>query len=185
MRIIGGKNQRRQIIAPGNLPVRPTTDMAKEALFNILNNHFDFEEIEVLDLFAGTGNISYEFASRGAKVVISVDINNNCIQFIRQTVEKLDFSNVKSVRDDVFHFLEICKLSFDIVFADPPYDFSRIKEIPLRVFDASIIKPGGWLVVEHSEEIKFKEHPLFIESRRYGKVRFSFFKQPGNDDKDS
>ncbi len=178
MRIIGGKNQRRQIIAPGKLPVRPTTDMAKEALFNILNNHFDFEEIEVLDLFAGTGNISYEFASRGAKNVISVDINSHCVQFIRQTAEKLDFNKLKAVRADVFHFLGICKLSFDIVFADPPYDLGRINEIPSRVFDASILKSGGWLVVEHGEEVKFNEHPLFYESRRYGKVRFSFFKQP-------
>ncbi len=185
MRIIGGKNQRRQIIAPGKLPVRPTTDMAKEALFNILNNHFDFEEIDVLDLFAGTGNISYEFASRGAKDIISVDINNHCIQFIRQTVEKLDFSNVKSVRDDVFHFLGICRQSFDIVFADPPYKMSRIKEIPGRVFDTSILKPGGWLVIEHSEDVKFNEHPLFFECRKYGKVRFSFFKQAGKDDTDS
>lgn len=184
MRIIGGKNQRRQIIAPGKLPVRPTTDMAKEALFNILNNNFDFEEIEVLDLFAGTGNISYEFASRGAKNVISVDINNHCIQFIRQTAEKLDFPAIKSVRADVFHFLGICRQSFDIVFADPPYDLNRIKEIPARVFDAFILKPGGWLILEHSEVVKFNEHPLFFESRRYGKVRFSFFKQPGDDDKD-
>ncbi|TVQ88341.1 MAG: methyltransferase domain-containing protein [Bacteroidetes bacterium] len=176
MRIIGGKNQRRQIIAPAKLPVRPTTDMAKEALFNILNNHFDFEEIEVLDLFAGTGNISYEFASRGARQVLAVDINNHCTGFIKQTSEKLNFENLKTVRDDVFHFLAICRITFDIVFADPPYDFERISELPGKVFNAGIIKPGGWLVIEHSDEFIFYDFPYFDQSRRYGKVHFSFFK---------
>lgn len=175
MRIIAGKYQRRQIIAPAKLPVRPTTDMAKEALFNIINNHFDFEAIEVLDLFAGTGNISYEFASRGAKEVISVDINNNCVQFIRKTAEKLQIENLKSVRAESFHFLSFCKANFDIVFADPPYDFADIGKIPDKVFNARIIKPGGWLVLEHGENVKFSAHPDFFESRRYGKVNFSFF----------
>lgn len=182
MRIIGGKYQRRQIIAPARLPVRPTTDMAKEALFNIINNHFDFEAIEVLDLFAGTGNISYEFASRGASDVIAVDINNSCVQFIRSTAEKLQIENLKSVRAESFHFLSFCKASFDIVFADPPYDFAELKKIPDNVFNARIIKPNGWLILEHGENVKFSSHPNFFESRRYGKVHFSFFSQPEEGD---
>jgi len=178
MRIIAGKYQRRHIIAPAKLPVRPTTDMAKEALFSIINNHYDFENITVLDLFAGTGNISYEFASRGAVEVISVDINNSCVQFIRQTVEKLSIENLRAVRAEAFHFLSFCKVDFDIVFADPPYDFANIAQIPEKVFAAKVIKPGGWLVLEHGERQKFDNYPFFGETRRYGKVHFSFFKQP-------
>lgn len=176
MRIIGGKHQRRQIIAPVKLPVRPTTDMAKEALFNIVNNHFDFEELNVLDLFAGTGNISYEFASRGAVEVIAVDINNHCVQFIKKTADALTMENLRAVRAETFHFLRFCNSTFDIVFADPPYDMEGIRDIPTKVFDAQIVNPDGWLIVEHGENIHFSEHPFFIEKRRYGKVHFSFFK---------
>jgi 16S rRNA (guanine(966)-N(2))-methyltransferase RsmD len=178
MRIIGGKYQRRQIVAPAKLPVRPTTDMAKEALFSIINNHFDFESIRVLDLFAGTGNISYEFASRGALEVIAVDINNYCTQFIKKTAETLQMENLRAVRAEVFHFLGFAKAGFDIVFCDPPYDFEGIPEIPSRVFSAGVVLPGGWLVIEHSEKHYFTDHPLFSEKRKYGKVHFSFFKVP-------
>jgi len=176
MRIIGGRNQRRQIIAPSKLPVRPTTDMAKEALFSILNNHFDFEEIAVLDLFAGTGNISYEFASRGALEVVAVDINNNCIQFIKKTAEELEMVNLRPVRADSLHFLGFSKVSYDIVFADPPYDYESIVQIPGKVAESGIVKPGGWLILEHGENKKFASYPDFFESRRYGKVHFSFFR---------
>lgn len=180
MRIIGGKNQRRQIIAPSKLPVRPTTDMAKEALFNILNNHFDFESIRVLDLFAGTGNISYEFASRGAEEVIAVDINNHCIQFIKKTADQLAMENLRAVRAETFNFLGFCKVDFDIVFADPPYDFDAIAQIPEKVFSAALVKPSGWLIVEHGEKPVFENHPFFYDKRRYGKVHFSIFKMPEN-----
>ncbi len=176
MRIIGGKYQRRHIIAPSKLPVRPTTDMAKEALFSIINNHFDFENISVLDLFAGTGNISYEFASRGTPEVIAVDMNNHCVQFIKQTAENLGMENLRAVRAETFHFISFCKVSFDIVFADPPYDFKGTPELPLKVFETNIVKPNGWLVVEHGETVNFSGHPLFVEKRKYGKVHFSFFK---------
>jgi 16S rRNA (guanine966-N2)-methyltransferase len=178
MRIIGGKYQRRTIIAPAKLPVRPTTDMAKEALFSIINNHLDFESITVLDLFAGTGNISYEFASRGAEEVIAVDINNHCVQFIRQTIDKMAMENLRAVRAEVFHFLSFCKAEFDVVFADPPFEFNGISEIPGKVFEAGILKPGGWLVLEHGEQRDFSQYPGFMEMRRYGKVHFSFFRQP-------
>ncbi|TVQ17286.1 MAG: methyltransferase domain-containing protein [Bacteroidetes bacterium] len=176
MRIIGGKYQRRHIIAPSKLPVRPTTDMAKEALFSIINNQFDFENISVLDLFAGTGNISYEFASRGTPEVIAVDMNNHCVQFIKKTAEIFGMENLRAVRAEAFHFLSFCKVSFDIVFADPPYDLKGIPEIPVKVFEANVVKPGGMLVLEHGDNINFSGHPFFVEKRKYGKVHFSFFK---------
>ncbi len=176
MRIIGGKNQRRQIIAPSKLPVRPTTDMAKEALFNIINNHFDFEGLSILDLFAGTGNISYEFASRGAKEIVAVDINNHCVQFIKKTAQDLQMSNLRPVRADALQFIGFCKVRFDIVFADPPYDYSDLNEIPASVLENGLVNPGGWLVVEHGEGKKLSSLPWFFETRRYGKVHFSFFR---------
>jgi 16S rRNA (guanine966-N2)-methyltransferase len=185
MRIIGGKNQRRQITAPARLPVRPTTDMAKEALFNILNNHYDFEAINVLDLFSGTGNISYEFASRGAIEVISIDINLPCVQFIRQTAENLDMPMLKAVKADAFHFLSFCKTHFDIIFADPPYDMERISEIPDAVFKAGILKPDGLLIIEHGERVRFSAHNNYVESRHYGKVHFSFFKNDTDESESS
>lgn len=176
MRIIGGKNQRKHIVAPAKLTVRPTTDMAKESLFNILNNHFDFEDITVLDLFAGTGNISYEFASRGATTLLSIDNNPLCVQFIKETAEKLKFENMKVIRADVFSFLSSCKLKFDVIFADPPYDLERLAEIPDYVFKADILNPGGMLIVEHGKRNKFAAHNNYFESRNYGKVYFSFFR---------
>jgi 16S rRNA (guanine966-N2)-methyltransferase len=178
MRIIGGKYQRRHIIAPVKLPVRPTTDMAKEALFSIINNHFDFEQIQVLDLFAGTGNISYEFASRGALEVIAVDMNNHCVQFIRQTVDKLGMENLRPVRAEAFHFLSFCSVTFDIVFADPPYDFTGIKELPTKVLEANILNAGGWFILEHGERQDFTKYPGYSDTRKYGKVHFSFFRLP-------
>ncbi len=176
MRIIGGKNQRKQIFAPTKLPVRPTTDMAKEALFNILNNHFDFEEISVLDLFAGTGNISYEFASRGAREVVSLDENRMCTNFIKKTAEELNLPNIKVIKTDVFHFLGFNTSQFDIIFADPPYEATRYEEVIETVFDNHMIAPEGWMIVEHSSKHNFNSQPGFFDLRRYGKVHFSFFK---------
>lgn len=176
MRIIGGKNQRKQIFAPVKLPVRPTTDMAKEALFNILNNHFDYEEITVLDLFAGTGNISYEFASRGAREVISVDENRMCANFIKKTAEDLNLPNIKVIKTDVFHFLGFNTSQFDIVFADPSYDATRYEEIIETVFQNHFITPEGWMILEHSSKHNFNANEHFFDLRRYGKVHFSFFK---------
>ncbi|MFW5757287.1 MAG: 16S rRNA (guanine(966)-N(2))-methyltransferase RsmD [Bacteroidota bacterium] len=176
MRIIGGKNQRKQIFAPVKLPVRPTTDMAKEALFNILNNYFDFEEISVLDLFAGTGNISYEFASRGAREVVSVDQNKMCTNFIKETADNLHLPNIKVIKTDVFHFLGFNTSQFNIVFADPPYDTSRYEEIIEMVFKNQFIAHEGWMIMEHSNKQKFNSSQHFFDLRRYGKVHFSFFK---------
>jgi len=161
------------------LPVRPTTDIAKVALFNILNNHFDFEGLTVLDLFAGTGNISYEFVSRGASKVTAVDNNFRCTGFIGETARNLQVPDVLTVvKSDAFHFLSWCHAGYDIVFADPPYDLARAVEIPNLVFQRKLLVAGGWLVVEHPAAFKFQGYPFFIDHRNYGKVHFSIFEQP-------
>ena len=176
MRIIRGKHQSRQITAPSNLPVRPTTDMAKESLFNILENHFDFEEIIALDLFAGTGNISYELVSRGCPRVTAVDENNNCIKFIRDTANKLNMEELLAIRSDVFRFIPMHKMKYDLIFADPPYDSQHYDLLVNLVLENNLLKEDGLFVVEHNKFLDFKDHPRFVEQRRYGKVNFSFFK---------
>ena len=178
MRIIGGKYKRRNIHPPSNITVRPTTDLAKESLFNILNNHFNFEAITVLDLFAGTGNISLEFASRGAINVYSVDTDPICAKFLRSQAEKFLIDSIKVVRDDVHHFLSICKINFDIIFADPPYDHKKIDNVHKMVFENALLKEGGWLIIEHGAETKLDDFHGFFEKRKYGRVHFSMFAYP-------
>ena len=160
MRIISGSNKGRIIKTPANLPVRPTTDLAKESLFNILNNHFDFEELDVLDLFAGTGNISYEFASRGAKRIVSVDNNFKCAEFIRKAAQEYGFNKIITVqRANVFVFLKYPQVPFDLIFADPPYDMEGIETIPDLIFNQKLLKPGGWLILEHSNQQLWPSSP--------------------------
>lgn len=175
MRIVRGEFKGRHITAPSNLPVRPTTDFAKEGLFNVLENHIEFEGLKVLDLFSGTGNISYEFASRGAASVICVDIDWGCTNFIKKTYAGLDFKNGRVVKSDVFKFVKICKDSFDLIFADPPYALDKIPQIPHAVFENNLLKPGGWLIVEHDQFTDMSKHVKFVVKRNYGKVNFSFF----------
>lgn len=175
MRIITGKYRGRKIIAPSRLPVRPTTDQAKEALFNIIGNNFYFEEINVLDLFAGTGNISYEFCSRGVRSVCSVDVNNQCVAFIKKTAETLKMDNFEVVRSDVFRFLKVHDGIYNIIFADPPYNLEGIESLPSLVFNKGILKKEGWLIIEHSKSINFSGAEFLLEERRYGKVNFSIF----------
>ena len=177
MRIIRGRYQRRQITAPHNLPVRPTTDMAKESLFNIIENHFDFEETEALDLFAGTGNISYELVSRGCPKVVAVDQDFGCVKFIRDTALKLNMAALLAIRSDVFRFLEKHKMQYDLIFADPPYDCTQYEALVNLVFDRSLLREGGMFVLEHDKRKHFEAHPHFMEQRHYGKVNFSFFAQ--------
>lgn len=174
MRIISGKNRGRQIVAPDNLPVRPTTDLAKESLFNILNNYFYFENIRVLDLFAGTGNLTYEFASRGAIAVTAVDSDQRCTNFIRRTIEKLQYENVMVIRQDAFAYTAACRQKYDIIFADPPYQLENIDKIIDHVFKNELLNPDGWLIMEHSKMHDFSQHPNFFQHRNYGKVNFSF-----------
>ena len=174
MRIIGGKNKGRHIKPPQHLPVRPTTDLGKESLFNILNNYFYFDRVSVLDLFAGTGNITLEFASRGATGVLAVDNNHACIDFIKKTITTLQYNNVVPIRGDAFQFVERCKQQFDIIFADPPYDLPGIEKIADIVFANHLLKDNGWLILEHPKEYDFSENPYFYEHRKYGKLNFSF-----------
>ncbi len=176
MRIISGKYKGRRIAAPRNLPVRPTTDMAKEALFNILNNTYHFEEVSVLDLFAGTGNISYEFASRGANNVISVEMGYRCVKFIYDTAKELGLG-INPIKSDVFKFLSKTSLKFDIVFADPPYDLplETFAEIPTLVFKNELLTENGMLIVEHSKQMDLSKLDHFTHHRKYGSSGFSFF----------
>ena len=175
MRIISGKNRGRHIVAPDNLPVRPTTDLGKESLFNILNNYFYFDRVRVLDLFSGTGNITYEFASRGAQSVVAVDIDPRCTRFIQRTLEQLDYHNAAVVRQDAFAYTEKCRTKFDIIFADPPYQLEGIERIIDNVFANDLLNPDGWLIMEHSKEHDFSAHPNFYQHRIYGKLNFTFF----------
>lgn len=152
--------------------------MAKESLFNIINNHLFFEDLSVLDLFTGTGNISYEFASRGAASVISVDSNFKCVNFVKQSAQDLNFECIRVVRADVFRFLSYATQQFDLVFADPPYDLENIREIAQIVMDKKLLTPGGFLIIEHPRTVDLSDHPWFFEHRKYGKVNFSFFIAP-------
>ncbi len=176
MRIISGTYKSRKIIAPKNLPVRPTTDMAKESLFNILNNWYYFNEIKVLDLFAGTGNISLEFASRGTQDILAVDQYNGCIQFINKTANELDLG-IDTIKANVFSFLETHQGAYDVIFADPPYDFSeeQFLNIATLVFQHQLLSNKGTLIIEHSEQTDLSNHPDFTQSKRYGGCFFSFF----------
>ncbi len=178
MRIIGGKYKRHKINPPANLSVRPTTDLAKESLFNIINNHFDFESITVLDLFAGTGSISFEFASRGAIQVYYVETEHKCVKFVKKQAEKFLFDSLKVVRDDVHHFLSVCNKKFDIIFADPPYKHENTENIHKLVFENDLLKNEGWLIIEHDDNIKLDDLDGFFEKRKYGRVLFSMFTKP-------
>jgi 16S rRNA (guanine966-N2)-methyltransferase len=176
MRIIGGTHRGRVITAPKNLPVRPTTDFAKESLFNILNNEIDFEECDILDLFSGTGNITYEFASRGAKHITCVDVNVKCCSFIKSAVKEFKFDQVVVMNANAFLFMQQCKRSFDLIFCDPPFADEHILTIPELVFKHQLLNADGLLIVEHPPEVNFSKHPNFYKHKTYGHVNFTFFR---------
>lgn len=152
--------------------------MAKESLFNILNNYIDFEAVKVLDLFAGTGNISMEFASRNASLVLSVDLNSRCIDYILKMASELKFLNLSAIKANVFMFLTRSAGRYDVIFADPPYDLTDRDKIPGLIFENNWLDDEGWFIMEHDKHLSFKEHPFFTEERRYGKIHFSFFRKP-------
>ncbi|MBZ9779207.1 RsmD family RNA methyltransferase [Psychroflexus sp. CAK8W] len=177
MRIVSGSLKGRRIIAPKKLPVRPTTDMAKEGLFNILNNRLHFRDLEVIDLFAGIGSISFEFISRGTQRITAVDSNYDCIKFLTKTSEELDL-NLNIIKSDVFDFLEKTPQKADLIFADPPYgipleEFERIEN---TIRERKLLNEDGLLIIEHSKHTKLEHIDTFSEQRRYGNSVFSFFK---------
>ena len=177
MRIISGQHKRRRLLAPKNLPVRPTTDRAKEALFNILQHEFDFENIRVLDLFAGTGSISYEFASRGVPQILAVDQNRHCIQFIETTKKKLNLT-IETFCSSVEKFLERFSIPQTIVFMDPPYSYTEESySILIDHLLVNCLEDQGWIIAEHDTHHKFDSHPNFIQKRKYGSCQFSIFKK--------
>lgn len=186
MRIISGKYKGRRIMAPKKLPVRPTTDMSKEALFNILNNHFNFADLKILDLFSGTGNISYEFASRGSEPIISVDADYGCISFIKKTATEFEF-DITAIKSDVFQYLERAKGEFDIIFSDPPYNLEQadFEKINTLVFENELLATDGMLVIEHSKHTKLDHLSHFSFQKNYGGSVFSFFEHESLEEEDS
>lgn len=177
MRIIGGKLKGKTVFPPMGYKARPTTDYAREGLFNILNNEYEFEDLKVLDLFGGTGAVSFEFASRGASRVYTVEMARENAAFIRNEARRLGLDNVTAVHDNVFDFLPICHEKFDIVFADPPYALEGLETIPDKVLSQDILHPDCYFILEHGDEHSFKDHPCFVKERCYGRVHFSFFKK--------
>lgn len=197
MRIISGTYGGRRLMPPKNITARPTTDFAKESLFNLLTNRMDFDGVDMLDLFAGTGGIGLEFVSRGAREVTSVEMAHTQQNFIISTCKQLDITNLRVVRGDVFKYIGACRLQFDFIFADPPYALPALSTLPDLIFGInpqtgeplptstlpadvstptrSLLKPDGLFVLEHGKDYDFTTHPRFADHRTYGSVNFTFF----------
>ena len=178
MRIISGKYGGRIIKPPGNFKARPTTELAREGLFNILSNHFYFEDLEVLDLFSGTGSIGFEFASRGAERVDMIEKNYHHFKFIRKVIEILQTENTRVVKADFFKTIQNIHQTYDIVFADPPYNLKEFEKVPELILSKTILKSDGWFILEHPSHYQFNSLAGFFDLRIYGSVNFSFFKNP-------
>jgi len=175
MRIISGKYKSRKFQLPTKFTARPTTDFARESLFNILNNQLDWEFTEALDLFSGTGSIALELVSRGCPHVVSVESNVKNHAFIQKVKEILDAKELLTIKADVFSFIKKGNQKFNVIFADPPYDLKDLQTIPTKIFESGLLKPNGIFILEHSKKNTFTEHPFFKEERKYGSVHFSFF----------
>ena len=177
MRIISGLNGGQKIKVPNNFKIRPTTDQSKEGIFNIISNYYDVDKLEVLDLFSGTGNISYEFASRGAKYIRAVEINFKHYNFIKSEIKRMNL-NIDVIKSDVFKYLNVNSDKFDIIFADPPYniDINKYEIIIDKIFNSKIINNNGLLIIEHSNKIKLNNFNKYYQTRKYGGCFFTFFK---------
>lgn len=176
MRIIGGFLGRRRIHPPASMPhTRPTTDLAKEGLFNILENNLDIPQLKTLDLFGGTGSISYELASRGARELTVVEKDKHMHTFIKNTVRELNLKNIQVLRMDVFSFLNQCTDQFDFIFAGPPYALDTIDELPVKVFEKKLLTQKGWFVLEHTPRNDYRKFPFYVTERNYGTTVFSIF----------
>lgn len=178
MRIIRGKYGRRRFDVPTNISARPTTDFARENIFNVLENNVDFDGLTAIDLFSGTGAISFEFLSRGCASVTSVEKAATQFNFIRKVKGLLKEENLTQVKGDVFKFIDKCSMKFDLIFADPPYDLPNFADVPRLLLDSKMLKPGTIIVVEHSKAYDFSQLPHFWQHREYGKVNFSLFLIP-------
>lgn len=175
MRVVSGKYKGKRFFPPKRFPSRPTTDMAKEALFGIIDSKVYFEKLDVLDLFSGTGNISVEFLSRGVGKVVGVDQNMKAIRFQRKLCDELDEKNWQIIKHDAFNYIELSAQKFDIIFADPPYGLPGSEKLPELIFEHGLLVEDGLLVIEHGNEVSFKGSPNFKRTRNYGGVQFSFF----------
>ncbi|HKP31696.1 MAG TPA: RsmD family RNA methyltransferase [Chitinophagaceae bacterium] len=176
MRIIAGTLGGRRIHPPKDMPyTRPTTDIAKEGLFNILQNQLDFEGIKTLDLFGGTGSISYELASRGASDLTIIEKDSKMFDFIKKTIGELKIDNIRILRSDVFKFIQQTEEKYDFIFAGPPYALTNIDELPKEIAEKGLLAPGGWFVLEHTPRNNYEKYPLFKSERNYGTTLFSFF----------
>ena len=176
MRVITGKYKSRRFEVPRSFKARPTTDFAKESLFNLLTNRMDFEDVDMLDLFAGTGGIGIEFISRGAREVTAVEMAHTQQNLIISCCKQLGIRNLHLIRGDVFKFVKACHVQYDFIYADPPYDLPQLATLPDLIFEQEILKEEGYFVLEHSKNNDFSTHPRFLEMRNYGSVHFSFFK---------
>lgn len=176
MRIIGGEHGGRKFNPPSRMPyTRPTTDIAKEGLFNVLQHNLDFEELKTLDLFGGTGNISYELASRGVKDLTIVEKDSNMYEYIKKTASSLRIENLKAIKMDVFKYIDTCKDQFDFIFAGPPYALTNIDDIPRVIFEKQLLKKQGWFVLEHTPRNDYKSFPYYKNEKNYGTTVFSIF----------
>ena len=176
MRIIGGELGGRKIAPPSKMPhTRPTTDIAKEGLFNIIENNLDINELKTLDLFGGTGSISYELASRGAKELVVVEKDPAMYEFIKRTAATLSLNNFTVIRSDVFRFIDQCTEKFDFIFAGPPYALHTIDDLPQKVFQKQLLDKGGWFVLEHTPRNNYQSYPGYSTQRNYGTTVFSIF----------
>ncbi|HWJ89636.1 MAG TPA: RsmD family RNA methyltransferase [Flavisolibacter sp.] len=180
MRIISGALGGRRINPPAKMPyTRPTTDIAKEGLFNILQNQLDFETLKSLDLFGGTGSISYELASRGVPDLTIVEKDAQMFSFIKKTAEDLKLENFKVIKSEVFRFIDHCTEKFDFIFAGPPYALETIDELPQKIFQKGLLNPAGLFVLEHTPRNGYETFPFFRSARNYGTTVFSFFVNKG------
>ena len=182
MRIISGSLGGRRVNPPAKMPhTRPTTDVAREALFNILQNNVAFESLKTLDLFGGTGSITYELASRGALELTIVEKDDKMFSFIKNTAAAFNIENINVIKMDVFRFIDQCSEKFDFIFAGPPYALQTIDELPVKVFEKNLLLPGGWFVLEHTPRNNYRQHPFFHKEKNYGTTVFSIFINPAKD----
>jgi 16S rRNA (guanine966-N2)-methyltransferase len=176
VRIVGGLYKGRKIRVSSSFESRPTTDFAREALFNILTNHFNFESCRALDLFSGTGSMSFELASRGCNEIDLVEIDNKSVRFIEMVADNFLIKGIHAVRMDVFRFIPVCKKQYDIIIADPPHNLRNLNEIPDLVLSHELLDSDGMFILEHGKDHSFSNNSRIIDARKYGSVHFSFFR---------